>query len=96
VKLANTNKTTNVIFNHETFKNIITNAKLLHTTMTMKYVQPFFWLVVNFAQCLLKDYVQIRLSFAFECFFNFITMTNVNLTKLKKTYFLLEQRKNDK
>jgi hypothetical protein len=48
-------------------------------------VSNHFFANCNFSQCLLKNYVQFWLSFAFECFF--LTMTNVNLTKLKKNIF---------
>ncbi len=69
---------------------MIAHAKLLHTTM--KCVQPFFLLVVIFSQCLFKENVYIRSSFASESF-PFLMMTNFNLPKL--IFYLKKKKKKE-
>jgi hypothetical protein len=69
VKLANTNKITNVILNRDYYFYHNHKCKIVAHNNNNEMCATIFLLVVIFSQCLLKDYVQIRLFVAFEWFF---------------------------
>ncbi len=65
MKLANTNKTIDVIFNREIFNHDRKSKIVAHNN---EMCATIFLLVVVFSQCLFKEDVYIRSSFASECF----------------------------